>query len=214
MADVVNATRMELSKLKNQRVTTQRGHHLLKDKQDEMMRQFLAQIQSYKALRQEVESMWLSSLDAFNDAKTHHYDAELREKFQVPSTTLKLSFEKQAVMSIFVPKIKILEQSKPKLTYSFHGSYPVVDDIVMSLSKMLPKLIELAYEDKKNRILIAEIEKTKRRVNAIEHIILPEIEEKIKTVRMKISDAERSNTVRIMKSKDLILKKNQKEKTQ
>lgn len=214
MADVVNATRMELSKLKNQRVTTQRGHHLLKDKQDEMMRQFLAQIQSYKALRQEVESMWLSSLDVFNDAKTHHYDAELREKFQVPSTTLKLSFEKQAVMSIFVPKIKILEQSKPKLTYSFHGSYPVVDDIVMSLSKMLPKLIELAYEDKKNRILIAEIEKTKRRVNAIEHIILPEIEEKIKTVRMKISDAERSNTVRIMKSKDLILKKNQKEKTQ
>jgi V/A-type H+-transporting ATPase subunit D len=214
MADVVNATRMELSKLKNQRVTTQRGHHLLKDKQDEMMRQFLAQIQSYKALRQEVESMWLSSLDAFNDAKTHHYDAELREKFQVPSTTLKLSFEKQAVMSIFVPKIKILERSKPKLTYSFHGSYPVVDDIVMSLSKMLPKLIELAYEDKKNRILIAEIEKTKRRVNAIEHIILPEIEEKIKTVRMKISDAERSNTVRIMKSKDLILKKNQKEKTQ
>lgn len=214
MADVVNATRMELSKLKNQRVTTQRGHHLLKDKQDEMMRQFLAQIQSYKALRQEVESMWLSSLDAFNDAKTHHYDAELREKFQVPSTTLKLSFEKQAVMSIFVPKIKILEQSKPKLTYSFHGSYPVVDDIVMSLSKMLPKLIELAYEDKKNRILIAEIEKTKRRVNAIEHIILPEIEEKIKTVRMKISDAERSNTVRIMKSKDLILKKNQKDKTQ
>lgn len=214
MADVVNATRMELSKLKNQRVTTQRGHHLLKDKQDEMIRQFLAQIQSYKALRQEVESMWLSSLDAFNDAKTHHYDAELREKFQVPSTTLKLSFEKQAVMSIFVPKIKILEQSKPKLTYSFHGSYPVVDDIVMSLSKMLPKLIELAYEDKKNRILIAEIEKTKRRVNAIEHIILPEIEEKIKTVRMKISDAERSNTVRIMKSKDLILKKNQKEKTQ
>jgi V/A-type H+-transporting ATPase subunit D len=200
-----------MSKLKNQRLTTQRGHHLLKDKQDEMMRQFLAQIQSYKALRQEVESMWLSSLDAFNDAKTHHYDAELREKFQVPSTTLKLSFEKQAVMSIFVPKIKILEQSKPKLTYSFHGSYPVVDDIVMSLSKMLPKLIELAYEDKKNRILIAEIEKTKRRVNAIEHIILPEIEEKIKTVRMKISDAERSNTVRIMKSKDLILKKNQKE---
>ena len=77
----------------------------------------------------------------------------------MPSTTLKLSFEKQAVMSIFVPKIKILEQSKPKLTYSFHGSYPVVDDIVMSLSKMLPKLIELAYEDKKTAFSLLKLKR-------------------------------------------------------
>ncbi len=208
MPDVVNATRMELTRLKNQLATTRKGHHLLKDKQDEMMRQFLAQIESYKALRKEVEGRWLNALQSFSHAKTRHYDEALSEKFLVPATTLKLSFEKQPVMSIYVPKISILEQLEPKLTYSFHGTHPVLDDIVWTLSDLLPKLILLAAEDKKNRILIAEIEKTKRRVNAIEHILLPEIETNIKTVRMKISDAERSNTVRIMKSKELILKKN------
>lgn len=214
MPEVVNATRMELTRLKNQLTTTRKGHHLLKDKQDEMMRQFLAQIESYKVLRKEVEENWLNALQSFSYAKSRHYDEALAEKFLVPATTLKLSFEKQAVMSVYVPKIKILEQIEPKLTYSFHGTHPVLDDIVWSLAKLLPDLILLAAHDKKNRILIAEIEKTKRRVNAIEHIILPEIEQNIKTVRMKISDAERSNTVRIMKSKELILRKNLKETDQ
>lgn len=214
MPDVVNATRMELTRLKNQLTTTRKGHHLLKDKQDEMMRQFLAQIESYKILRKDVEEKWLNALQSFSYAKSRHYDEALSEKFLVPATTLKLSFEKQAVMSVYVPKIQILEQMEPKLTYSFHGTHPVLDDIVWNLSRLLPDLILLAAHDKKNRILIAEIEKTKRRVNAIEHIILPEIEQNIKTVRMKISDAERSNTVRIMKSKELILRKNLKEAKQ
>ncbi len=214
MPDVVNATRMELTRFKNQLTTTRKGHHLLKDKQDEMMRQFLAQIESYKILRKDVEEKWLNALQSFSYAKSRHYDEALSEKFLVPATTLKLSFEKQAVMSVYVPKIQILEQMEPKLTYSFHGTHPVLDDIVWNLSKLLPDLILLAAHDKKNRILIAEIEKTKRRVNAIEHIILPEIEQNIKTVRMKISDAERSNTVRIMKSKELILRKNLKEEKQ
>lgn len=208
MADVVNATRMELTRLKNQLVTTRRGHHLLKDKQDEMMRQFLQQIESYKQLRKHVDSAWLKSLSMFSYAKSFHFEDELKEKFLVPASSVKLEFGKQSVMSVDVPKVKIVESFEPKMTYSFHGTHPALDDVVSMLGKLLPDLIQMAVEDKKNRILIREIEKTKRRVNAIEHIIIPEIVDDIKVVRMKISDAERSNTVRIMKSKDLILKKN------
>lgn len=207
MANVVNATRMELTRLKNQLVTTRKGYRLLKDKQDEMMRQFLLQIKTYKDLRLTVEEKWLKSLSTYDNAKAIHYEAELKEKFLVPSTTLNLMYDKETVMNVDVPLVKIIDQTEPKLTYSFHGTNPVIDDVVLMLSSLLPKLIELAAMDKKNRILIKEIEKTKRRVNAIEYILIPEIMANIKEVRMKISDAERSNTVRIMKSKELILKK-------
>jgi len=212
MADIINATRMELTRLKNQLVTTRKGHKLLKDKQDEMMRRFLAQIESYKQLRTKVEQRFLQVVDDFTYAKSFHTKEELKDKFMVPSTEAKLSVGTVSVMSVPVPEIKIEELSKFELTYGFHGTNPILDQIVLNLSDLLPDLILLAASDKKNRILIKEIEKTKRRVNAIEHILIPEIEENIKTVKMKISDAERSNTVRVMKSKDLIIKKNRKQK--
>ncbi|HHY96588.1 MAG TPA: V-type ATP synthase subunit D [Acholeplasma sp.] len=207
MQNVVNATRMELTRLKNQLAVTRKGHQLLKDKQDEMMRQFLVQIESYKKLRASVEKRWLEALKTYDQAKAYHYEDELKEKFLVPATTLDLVFKTESVMSVSVPKIEFKKEAEPKITYSFHGTHPILDDVVIMLSKLLPDLIKLAEQEKKNRILIKEIEKTKRRVNAIEHIIIPEIMENIKDVRMKISDAERSNTVRIMKSKDLIIKK-------
>ncbi|MFA5693296.1 MAG: V-type ATP synthase subunit D [Acholeplasmataceae bacterium] len=207
MADVVNATRMELTRLKNRLQTTRRGHDLLKDKQDEMMRQFLKQINDYKILLEDVSNKWLNILADFNHVKLYHYKDELKEKFLVPAVKLDLSYLKDSIMSVTIPKIKINELSKPKLTYSLYGTHPGLDETVLSLAKVLPDLIKLAVEDKKIRILIKEIEKTKRRVNAIEHLIIPEIVDDIKMVRMKISDAERSNTVRIMKSKEIILKR-------
>src|SRR5690554_2966170 len=207
MPNIANATRMELTRLKNQLATTRKGHHLLKDKQDEMMRQFLSMVQDYKALRKLVEDKWLDALSKYDSAKAYHYEAELKEKFLVPATSLELDYKKESVMSVTVPKIEIKEVVKPKITYSFHGTHPILDDIVLNLASNLDKLIELAAMDKKIRILIQEIEKTKRRVNAIEHILIPEIEADIKVVRMKINESELSNTIRIMKSKDLIIKK-------
>lgn len=212
MAEVVNATRMELTRLKNQLVTTRKGHKLLKDKQDELMRRFLQQIESYKNLRQHVEKEWLSTIRDFSYAKTYHSEDELKEKFLIPATKVDLTFGKNTMMSVDVPEIKVNGQTKPELTFGFHGTHPILDQVVLKLSKLLPDLVLLAASDKKNRVLIKEIEKTKRRVNAIEHILIPEIVENIKTVRMKISDNERSNTVRVMKSKELILNKNLKAK--
>lgn len=212
MADVVNATRMELTRLKNQLVVTRRVHDLLKDKQDEMMRQFLIQINEYKKLLEEVSKNWLLILANFNRVKLYHYKDDLKEKFLVPATTYDLTYSRQSIMSVNVPKIIINDIKKPTLTYSLFKTHPGLDDTVALLAKLLPSIIKLAEEDKKNRILIKEIEKTKRRVNAIEHLIIPEIESNIKVVRMKISDAERSNTVRIMKSKELILRKSNQNK--
>lgn len=212
MPNIANATRMELTRLKNQLATTQKGHQLLKDKQDEMMRQFLSMVNDYKHLRQLVEDNWLSALKQYDKAKSYHFEAELKEKFLVPSTTLELDYKKTSIMSVDVPKIEMKQMVEPRITYSFHGTHPILDDVVLSLAHNLDKLIELAALDKRVRILIREIEKTKRRVNAIEHILIPEIKSDIKVVRMKISEAELSNTIRIMKSKDLILKKQLKDK--
>src|SRR5690554_4370544 len=185
MADVVNATRMELTRLKNQLVVTRRGHDLLKDKQDEMMRQFLIQINEYKKLLEEVSKNWLLILANFNRVKLYHYKDDLKEKFLVPATTYDLTYSRQSIMSVNVPKIIINDIKKPTLTYSLFKTHPGLDDTVALLAKLLPSIIKLAEEDKKNRILIKEIEKTKRRVNAIEHLIIPEIESNIKVVRMK-----------------------------
>src|SRR5690554_1198458 len=212
MPNIANATRMELTRLKNQLATTRKGHQLLKDKQDEMMRQFLSMVNEYKQLRQLVEDNWLSALKQYDKAKSYHFEAELKEKFLVPSTTLELDYKKTSIMSVDVPKIEMKQMVEPRITYSFHGTHPILDDVVLSLAHNLDKLIELAALDKRVRILIREIEKTKRRVNAIEHILIPEIKSDIKVVRMKISEAELSNTIRIMKSKDLILKKQLKDK--
>ena len=207
MPNIANATRMELTRLKNQLATTRKGHQLLKDKQDEMMRQFLSMVNDYKHLRKLVEDNWLSALKQYDKAKSYHFEAELKEKFLVPSTTLELDYKKTSIMSVDVPKIEMKQMIEPRITYSFHGTHPILDDVVLSLAHNLDKLIELAALDKRVRILIREIEKTKRRVNAIEHILIQEIKSDIKVVRMKISEAELSNTIRIMKSKDLILKK-------
>ena len=212
MPNIANATRMELTRLKNQLATTRKGHQLLKDKQDEMMRQFLSMVNEYKQLRQLVEDNWLSALKQYDKAKSYHFEAELKEKFLVPSTTLELDYKKTSIMSVDVPKIELKQMVEPRITYSFHGTHPILDDVVLSLAHNLDKLIKLAALDKRVRILIKEIEKTKRRVNAIEHILIPEIKSDIKVVRMKISEAELSNTIRIMKSKDLILKKQLKDK--
>lgn len=212
MPNIANATRMELTRLKNQLATTRKGHQLLKDKQDEMMRQFLSMVNEYKQLRQLVEDNWLSALKQYDKAKSYHFEAELKEKFLVPSTTLELDYKKTSIMSVDVPKIELKQMVEPRITYSFHGTHPILDDVVLSLAHNLDKLIELAALDKRVRILIKEIEKTKRRVNAIEHILIPEIKSDIKVVRMKIGEAELSNTIRIMKFKDLILKKQLKDK--
>ena len=202
---VINPSRMELTRLKNQLGTTRRGHHLLKDKQDEMIRQFMLTHQDYKNLRAEVEGSLFGVLKTLKNATASSLDFEFNEMMMVPAKKLEIDYQKNTIMSVNVPKLK-LKESNVNLTFSLINSDQSLDLSVINLGNLLSKIILLAEQDKTVRILLDEISKTRRRVNAIENIMIPELLDNIKIVKTKINEIEMSNTIRIMKSKEIILK--------
>ncbi len=207
MADtIVNATRMELTRLKNQLASSQRGHKLLKDKQDEMIRQFLIITEDYKELRTTVENNFVNSLNVYEKSLATHSKVEVYEKMMIPSNEIKLSFSKKNIMGVNTPKLSI-ETSTPKLNFSLIDSDPNLDESILLLGKLMPDLLNLAQTDKTLRQLAKEIEKVRRRVNALEYFMIPELLAQIKEINAKLADAERSNIIRTMKSKEIVLKK-------
>lgn len=204
----VNPTRMELTKLKKQLATTIRGHKLLKDKQDEMIRQYMLLIKENRALRLEVEKELALVLDTYHKATLMSNEASIEEALMVPSKSLKLDISDKTIMNIHVPVIGVSEESnKIDLTYGFAFTPSLLDSAVLDLSKLLDKLVRLAEIEKTCDMLAVDIEKTRRRVNAIEFVMIPSYKETIHFITMKLDDNERSNTIRLMKSKEIILKK-------
>lgn len=204
----INPTRMELIKLKNRLATTTRGHKLLKDKQDEMIRHFMEVIKSNMALRQEVEEKLSLVMKKYNDSQINCSIDQMYEYLSVPSQQVDLKLRVDSIMNLETPMILMKENaSKIRLNYSLINSPALLDETVLEFGKLLPLIIKLAELDKKTDMLAKEIEKTRRRVNAIEYVMLPELEANIKRIQMKLDDDERSNTVRLMKSKEMIIKK-------
>ncbi len=207
MQKQINPTRMELTKLKNQLLMTRRGHKLLKDKQDEMIRVFMLIIEEAKILRTEVNHKLSLSIKSYQKALSTTDSYLLNEALFVPANEVELKFSKENVMSVYVPKIEIKENQLTQITYGLAYTPPMLDSAVVSLFKLLPRIIKLAEIQKKIDMLSLEIEKTRRRVNAIEHLMIPELEVNIKSIQMKLEDNERSNTVRMMKSKEIVTKR-------
>ena len=207
MQKQINPTRQELSKLKNQLSMTTRGHKLLKDKQDEMIRRFMAIIQEAKALRQTVNHLLSLSVGLYKRSLAKSNAYILYDALSLPSNEVNLKYSKENIMSVHVPKITIDSLDTKTINYSFYSTPPTLDKAVLELAEALPKLIALAEIEKKVDMLASEIEKTRRRVNAIEHIMIPELETNIKVIEMKLDDQERSNTVRMMKSKEIVTKR-------
>ncbi len=207
MQKQINPTRMELTKLKNQLLMTRRGHKLLKDKQDEMIRVFMMIIEEAKSLRIEVNQKLSLSIKSYQKALSRTDSYILNEALFVPANEVELKFSKENVMSVYVPKIEIIESNLKQITYGLLHTPPMLDNAVVALFELLPKIIKLAEIQKKIDMLSLEIEKTRRRVNAIEHMMIPELEANIKSIQMKLEDNERSNTVRMMKSKEIITKR-------
>lgn len=207
MQKQINPTRQELSKLKKQLSMTSRGHKLLKDKQDEMIRQFMAIIQKAKTLRIEVNHLLSLSVGLYNRSLAKSDSYVLYDALSLPSNQVKLDYSRENIMSVYVPKVTMHQHDAKGITYSLFSSPPTLDKAVLELSKALPKLIELAVIEKRVDMLASEIEKTRRRVNAIEHIMIPELKTNIKVIEMKLDDQERSNTVRMMKSKEIVTKR-------
>jgi len=204
----VNPTRMELTRVKRQLATAKRGHKLLKDKQDEFVQRFMEIIKENRALRLEVEEELAKIMKKYISAKQKMSFEGIVEALMVPSNSVSLSTSSRTVMNIKIPTIQYEAKDKIDLTYGFAFTHPDLDDAIMSLSKLLPKMIKMAELEKACDMLAKEIEKTRRRQYASEFIMIPEMEETIRYITMKLEDNERSNIIRLMKSKEIILAKN------
>lgn len=203
----VNPTRMEMKRLQARLKTATRGHKLLKDKTDEMIRRFITLAEENKRLRQETEKDLAQALANFTLARTQTDSRIVEEAVLMPGRNVTLICSKRKVMGIDVPSININETDKGELyPYSFLSTTSQLDDSVRGLNSVLYKLIKLAETEKTCNMLADEIEKNKRRVNALENIMIPQLTETIKYIKMKLDESERSATVRMMKVKDIINK--------
>lgn len=205
----VNPTRMELTRLKKKLVTAVRGHKLLKDKRDELMRQFLDKVRENKALREEVETALVSANQNFMLARAGMPDEMLNAALLAPKQELTISAGTQNVMSVEIPDFDFKTRTPDQndmYSYGFAFTTGDLDDAILSLSEVFPKMLKLAEVEKSCQLMAAEIEKTRRRVNALEHVMIPELQTNIKYITMKLDENERSTQIRLMKVKDMMLK--------
>lgn len=201
----VNPNRMELRRLKTRLATAVRGHKLLKDKSDEMIRRFMVYIRMNKHLREEIEDELSAALKSFTLARAVSSDAVIEEAVMMPAAEASIVLSKENVMSVRVPSIRIEEKTgKDRYPYSFATVTSDLDSSIAALSALLVKLIKLAEVEKTCNMLAAEIEKNRRRVNALEYVMIPQLEETIKYINMKLEENDRAATVRLMKVKDML----------
>lgn len=201
----VNPTRMELRRLKDRLRTATRGHKLLKDKSDEMIRRFMLCVRENKRLREEVEGELQAALNSFMLARAVSSDAVIEEAVAMPSAKLTLTASSKNIMSVEVPVFEIVKEEGGELyPYSFATVTSELDGAISSLSLLMPKLLELAEVEKTCNMLADEIEKNRRRVNALEYVMIPQLEETIKYITMKLDENERGATTRLMKVKSML----------
>ena len=205
MAKRVNSTRMELTRTKNRLATAVRGHKLLKDKQDEMARQFMIYIRRNKELRSEVEEILSSAMAKSALAEAEMGASAISEALLVPSASADADYNTKNIMSIVVPDIVADgEEKETSLPYSLIFSSEYLDSATADMKKVMPKLLELASVEKTCDMLADELERTRRRVNALEYVMIAEMKDTIKFITMKLEDNERSNLTRLMKVKDMM----------
>lgn len=199
---------MELTRLKKKLVTASRGHKLLKDKRDELMRQFLDMARENMELRKKVEAGIKAANTNFVIAKAGMNEQTLSTALMAPKQEVRIALSDRNVMSVNIPVYDYKTKSANSndiYSYGFAFTSGELDDAVKSLSDILPDMLRLAEVEKSCQMLAAEIEKTRRRVNALEHVIIPETREGIKYISMKLDENERSTQVRLMKVKDMML---------
>ena len=206
----VNPTRMQLSKLKKQLTTAVRGHKMLKDKRDELMRQFLDLVRETKDLRQQVEHELALCNAHFVNASAVMSKEALDASLLSPKQQISVEVDSKNVMSVEIPQFASSARtadSSDIFPYGFAFTSFELDDAVMSLDRVLPDMIKLAQYEKSCELMSAEIEKTRRRVNSLEHVMIPRYQETIKYISMKLEENDRSSRTRLMKVKDMLLDK-------
>lgn len=199
----VTATRMTLLKLKEQTKVAQRGHKLLKDKQDGLMKEFMEIVHKAKALRTEVEAALKAANASFLEAQALLPMAFLENTLAEPSQKLSLEIKTKNVMSVKIPQFKLHTTGKA-LDYGLNQTRGELDLAVSQFAKVFTLLLQLAEIEKSAENLALEIEKTRRRVNALEHRLIPDLKETLKFVKMKLGETERSAIVQVMAIKNMI----------
>ncbi len=205
----INPTRQELNRLKTRLRTSIRGHKLLKDKRDELMKQFMDVVRENRALRKRVEEGLMRAHGAFTVAAALMSPEMLEQSLLYPKQSVELDMTFQNIMSVDVPQYQFRTSSQDPgevYPYGFAQTSGELDDAVDALSRVLSDMLRLAEIEKTSQLLAEEIEKTRRRVNALEYVKIPEMQANIKYITMKLDENERSNTIRLMKVKDMILK--------
>ena len=207
-ASQVNATRMELTRQKKKLVTAEKGHRLLKDKRDELMRQFMDLVRENMELRKKVEKGIQNANRNFVLAKAGMSEEALRTALMTPKQEVYLKSGKKNVMSVDIPVFDYTTRTSDQndiYSYGYAFTSSDLDGAVYSLSEVFPDMLRLAEVEKSCQLMASEIEKTRRRVNALEHVIIPETREHIRYIYNKLDENERSTQVRLMKVKDMVL---------
>ena len=216
MANItVSPTRMELTRLKGKLRTAQRGHKLLKDKRDELMKQFLETVREVRALRAEVEEELMRVHGAFTVASALMSSEAMEQALLYPKQSVVLTQTTQNIMSVNVPVYDFQTQTRSDsdiYPYGFAATSGELDTAVDALGKVFKKLLKLAEIEKSAQLMAEEIEKTRRRVNALEYVMIPNTQEAIRYINMKLDENDRATTIRLMKVKDMILKESLEEK--
>ena len=197
----VNPTRMELKRLKSRLATTRRGHKLLKDKSDEMVRIFSQKLRYNYALRREIERDIADTFGSFSMALSSTDKASMELAFAMPSSSYTVELSSSSCMGVDIPEISI---DSSESDYPYPYSLSAVTSEVDKVSTLTEKMLKLAEIEKSVRMLAQEIEKNKRRVNAMEYFMIPQLEETIKYITLKLDENERSSRARLMKVKDKI----------
>ena len=211
----VNATRMELTRLKKKLRTATRGHKLLKDKRDELMKQFLDLIRENRALRKRVEEGMMRAHGSFTVASALMSSEMLEQALLYPKQSVDLDMKFKNIMSVNTPVYQFSTRSENSgdiYPYGFATTSGELDGAVDALSSVFQDMLKLAQIEKTTQLLAEEIEKTRRRVNALEYVMIPDTQYKIKYITMKLDENERNNTIRLMKVKDMMLEEALEEK--
>ena len=202
----VNPTRMELTQMKRRLVTARRGHKLLKDKRDELVRRFIVIVKENSALRKQVEQELGGALRDFALARAVMEPGALRQALLYPARQAVMTVSKRSILSVPVPVFQIDEGSLGEvvLPYGMADTSAQLDGAIETMAKVLPLLIRLAETEKTSSLLAEEIQKTRRRVNALEYVMIPQFEETIRYITMKLEENERGALTRLMKVKEMI----------
>jgi V/A-type H+-transporting ATPase subunit D len=203
MAQKINPTRMELIRLKTKLKVAKRGHKLLKEKRDGLMKEFMAIIRQAKEMRERVEEKMAEGFYAFLVAAAVMRSEVLEENLLWPSKKIKLSVKTKNVMSVITPEFSYQEEGEV-ICYSLSTSSSGLDTSLKIFSDSLSDIVKLSQIEHSARLLAAEIEKTRRRVNALEYVFIPEMQRNIKNISTKLDEQERSALVSLMRVKQSV----------